>query len=391
MALQIVSFRGVIDKKTLSDYKGKLNYDLETVEERIGLTKDILKIEEINGVEFSKDDFWLEVSDMACCKSNINTSNALYSETDVAQYLEGLGSYILAKDRKPKEDKEKLKIYRDYDLFKRMLEETEKVGRLGKANSDMNNEVSVFVQQGNYRKAIEKKIFSEDIRNISGLKDYDNFRKYLIELRTSKEYRDKIKERVGGNTIKIGSKNTPLNIFIASTIKKNLGIVKNDMIDLKEMIVRPFSAKLETKGDYTPDWNELDMFDEKHVKELIRVKTGNDLQDDLTCIAIDLENLLKKVKLTDNQREILNLWRQNKTQIEIGEILEISNSTVSRTIGTIVKNIINEYERQYEDWYYLNIRKGEYKKCSKCGEIKLVSRFNKNGSRGYMSMCKECR
>ena len=41
--------------------------------------------------------------------------------------------------------------------------------------------------------------------------------------------------------------------------------------------------------------------------------------------------------------------------------------------------------------YYLNIRKGEYKRCNKCGEIKLVNKFNKNGSKGVLSICKKCR
>lgn len=150
---------------------------------------------------------------------------------------------------------------------------------------------------------------------------------------------------------------------------------------------------LDTK--YKCELGEIDFFDVNNVKAVLQLdvedlKYEYDLE---TIIVIKdfLNKVVDKTPLTDKQKNVLNLWRQNKTQIEIGEILEISNSTVSRTIGTIVKNIINEYERQYEDWYYLNIRKGEYKKCSKCGEIKLVSRFDKNGSKGYRSSCKECR
>ena len=60
-------------------------------------------------------------------------------------------------------------------------------------------------------------------------------------------------------------------------------------------------------------------------------------------------------------------------------------------MDTIINMIIKQYEEDYEDWYYLNIRKGNYKKCNRCGEIKLVSRFDKNGKKGLLSICKKCR
>ena len=56
-------------------------------------------------------------------------------------------------------------------------------------------------------------------------------------------------------------------------------------------------------------------------------------------------------------------------------------------------DFINEYEKQYTDWYYLNKVKGTYKKCCRCGEIKLVQEFDvdKNLKSGIKSACKECR
>jgi len=50
---------------------------------------------------------------------------------------------------------------------------------------------------------------------------------------------------------------------------------------------------------------------------------------------------------------------------------------------------------QYLDWYYLNQAKGRYKKCNRCGQIKLAlpRYFSKNASSkdGFYSICKECR
>lgn len=47
------------------------------------------------------------------------------------------------------------------------------------------------------------------------------------------------------------------------------------------------------------------------------------------------------------------------------------------------------------DWYYLNIEKGKYKKCSRCGQIKLAHNKyfsqNKTSKDGFYSICKCCR
>lgn len=50
---------------------------------------------------------------------------------------------------------------------------------------------------------------------------------------------------------------------------------------------------------------------------------------------------------------------------------------------------------QYLDYYYREVEKGTYKKCSKCGAIKLANKkyFNLNSGAkdGLYSICKECR
>ena len=61
----------------------------------------------------------------------------------------------------------------------------------------------------------------------------------------------------------------------------------------------------------------------------------------------------------------------------------------------IPKLIASAAEDQYLYWYYLNVEKGTYKKCSRCGEIKLAKNkyFSKNKTSrdGYYSICKQCR
>ncbi len=61
----------------------------------------------------------------------------------------------------------------------------------------------------------------------------------------------------------------------------------------------------------------------------------------------------------------------------------------------IPKTIAETAKRRYIDWYYLNVEYGHYKKCSRCGQIKLIHPqfFSKNKASkdGFYSICKECR
>lgn len=61
----------------------------------------------------------------------------------------------------------------------------------------------------------------------------------------------------------------------------------------------------------------------------------------------------------------------------------------------IPKLIASSAEDEYLDWYYLSEKKGKYKKCSRCGQIKLAHNKyfskNKTSKDGFYSICKCCR
>lgn len=61
----------------------------------------------------------------------------------------------------------------------------------------------------------------------------------------------------------------------------------------------------------------------------------------------------------------------------------------------IPKLIAQQAQEEFLDYWYLTVEKGEYKKCSRCGQIKLANNryFSKNTTSkdGYYSLCKDCR
>ena len=52
-------------------------------------------------------------------------------------------------------------------------------------------------------------------------------------------------------------------------------------------------------------------------------------------------------------------------------------------------------ENDYLNWYYTHVERGQYKRCSRCGQVKLAHNKyfskNKTSKDGFYSICKECR
>jgi hypothetical protein len=78
--------------------------------------------------------------------------------------------------------------------------------------------------------------------------------------------------------------------------------------------------------------------------------------------------------------------------IDISNKLNIPQTNVSKRIAIICKKLSCAYEQLFIDYYYTYLVKGTYKRCSKCGENKLIYKFKNNptASDGKYSICKEC-
>ena len=89
-----------------------------------------------------------------------------------------------------------------------------------------------------------------------------------------------------------------------------------------------------------------------------------------------------------------NIEIQEKIQEEFGVTHSVEYIS-SLWRNKIPKLIASAAEDQLLDWYYLNEEKGKYKRCSRCGEIKLAHNKyfskNKTSKDGFYSICKCCR
>lgn len=382
MAFNNGYFRGSIGNKTILDYKNKLDYNIEDLEERKNEVEKLLSIENVGGIEFSNEEFWNEVWDMGVCKAGINTDETLWSETNVCLTLESMANYLLAKHSKDKKDN--IKIYDSYELFKRAIQEQETIMKYGEAEEDG---MIVFRQRRNYKLDPKPTVTSSDKKRFNEINNYDNYKGYLISLRDNKELREELADKLDlDNGIKIKSSSDVYKFTL-----RHLPLVSDDMLNVKLQKERAIKWKspLRDSGNEI-DWEYLDMFDEDHVRALLAVPNDIEVANDMYMTR---DMLVEKAKLTEVQKKILELWKKDKTLQGIANILKMSHTNVKKHLDKIVKKVIDQYEKEYEEnHYYLNVVKGKYKKCSCCGEVKLISRF-RNDSKGYLGKkgkCKDC-
>ena len=399
------NMNGEIKNKKIWDFVTELDWSIDNVEERLEHVRNILGEYKIGEVNFYHE-FFEEVfnQDNPHSKVNLilNTNSARYDESNISKALEIIESYILCSPDEielRKKDKVEYKIYNSKQLYDRYEQERNLVYKLATVNSDRSNNYdkedkyrldkefenvfAIFLLPKNYKKVKDIKIESKDFERFPILKEYqqsiNHMKCKLDELMSIDE--SKIKDKEILSDIRNRKK----------AIKKNLKLLKLDMLDIKKQLEKPIIWKAPLKDNGKADYNELDMFDKNVVKELLRVHKQVDLQDDLSCILVDLDNLINKIEFTNKQRIVLNMWSDGVEPIVIARTLSMKQSAVNKYIDTIVGMIVKQYEKEYEEWYYLNIRKGTYKQCSKCGEIKLISQFDKKGKQGLQSRCKKCR
>ena len=166
-------------------------------------------------------------------------------------------------------------------------------------------------------------------------------------------------------------------------------LLKDDFINIINAKVRPILFKAPLPDEGCPEWEMFDETDPEHIKAALRVNRGNDMQDELSVIIRDLEITVSQCKWTDRQKRILELLKTDISLPQIAKEVKMDVKNFSREYDRICKRIVDKNYEKIEDWYYLNIRYGEYKKCNKCKEVKLTSKFHKKGDR-LQPNCKNC-
>lgn len=154
----------------------------------------------------------------------------------------------------------------------------------------------------------------------------------------------------------------------------------------------------------------ITFFEPKHVSALLcnysRLKEDawGKFYSDSYFLMEDLDDLIERT-LKDKYPlyyDLLIYKIDGKQNIEIQELLEKDHGVKhsleyisSLWRNKIPKLIAEQAQEDYLIWHFTVKEKGKWKRCSRCGEIKLAhNRFfskNKTSKDGYYSICKACR
>ena len=180
---------------------------------------------------------------------------------------------------------------------------------------------------------------------------------------------------------------------------------------LKTSIPLPWEEWVEydDKGNAVIRWSGVSFMDYRVISEILQVfpalkaRSEGKFDSDAWALCIDFEPLMERA-LADfpMYRRIIEYKMDRLQNVEIQGLLqrEFQFTHSVEYISSLWRNkipkmIAQKAQDEWLVWYFTYKEKGKWKRCSRCGEIKLAhSRFfsiNKTSKDGFYSICKKCR
>ena len=313
------------------------------------------------------------------------------------QYLETLADYlVLCMEKQEKKERKLLTENRMATVNKR---ETSFEGLVAQLENGEDGIYNMITNNKNMIFQPKVMITKKDVEEVPGLKQLREAIKYWEERLKTASGRD------------------------AFIIKKAIIDLRKDQYILKDSWYKPIVPKNITRSkNFIPLDDDFSFDDEGYVVpegvslcdpkvvsailcnySLLKQESWGEFERDLWFVMHDFDEVadaaLKDYPLYERIVEykvdgLQNIDIQEKIQMEFG-IKHSVEYISSLWRNKIPKLIASEAEDRVLDNYFLNEMKGKYKKCSRCGEIKLAHNKyfskNKTSKDGFYSICKCCR
>lgn len=396
-------FKGIIDGKELKDYKKLIDWNVDNEDKRIELINNIFNLDTIG----SQDAYWQDVWDCGVCKSNLDKTSARWEETNVANFLETVGTYfIYGYDKIEKKRKKELELFetttledistdknyrlappdvikksdfRMRELFAGTYEDY--VDKVSKTRYEVKSRESWERIKHNEEEKI--KLLADAQRNLDILNEQMKEFKKGVRLQYCKE-----------NEIICNGKTRGTNVTLYH-LTSNIRDVKDYMIMCKLSYTNRVMIKPDKCKTSYNILEKVDYLDPTHIRAMLSLgRMKLDPSKDISIIAYDINKKIKEMysngELSDRDMYIIEGLQYNVPQETLAKELNIKPQNVEKTITRISDNIVKSFYNDHMDLYFLNESKGRYRTCNRCKETKLVSFFNKNGKKGLKPMCKKC-
>ena len=172
----------------------------------------------------------------------------------------------------------------------------------------------------------------------------------------------------------------------------------------------PEKIQFDEKNEPYCEDGQFSFFDYKHISallcnyEALKIESHGHYEGDIWYILQDLDDLINQTLKNDYPMfyDLLFYKIDGLSNAEIQEKIE-KNYGILHTPEylsalwrkKIPKLLAEQAKKNYLEWYYMNKEYGKWKRCSRCGEIKLAHNlfFSKNNTSkdGWYSICKDCR
>lgn len=315
-------------------------------------------------------------------------------------YLSKMADYLVTPITK--QEKKERKILTDNRLVTiKKKRETSYEGLITKLEQGENGLYNLIRNDKNIILSPKKEITQKDLETIPGLK----------------ELRDAIKE-VKAAAAKATGKKKYLLTKQAIDMMQDQYVLKNSFrqpIYSKNTIKSLAKVNLDEHiyiGEDGEPYSDarINLFTPAHVVALLcnysalKEETWDNFNSDIRWLLLDLEKIIDKA-LKDKfpmYYDLLIYKIDGKQNIEIQELLYqdygIKHSVEyisSLWRKKIPKLICEQAKKDWIEWHYTIEEKGKWKRCSRCGQIKLAHNyfFSKNSTSKdkFYSICKECR
>ena len=314
-------------------------------------------------------------------------------------YLDKLAKYLT--DPITAQEKKEKFIYTENQMITVNKRETSYEGLASKFESGEDGIFNIIANDKNIRFTFKKQISQNDIDTIPGLSE-------LVEAINRVE--QEMKAATGKRKFLLGQQ------IIA--MRKDQYELKNDIRQSphsKTLIKTLAKINLEEKITIDKEGNPhsagyISFFNPEHISLLLcnyaqlKEESWDRFDSDMKWALLDLEKLVEScLKEKYPLYYDLVIYKiDGKQNIEIQQLLNdkynIKHSVeyISALWRNKIPKLISKYaEDEYLIWHYTFKEYGKWKRCSKCGQIKLAHNHffskNKTSKDGFYSICKECR
>lgn len=344
----------------------KMDYSLETPEERTEKVKEIVT----------------------------NTP----SEKLTPYYLNRLTEYIF--DAIPKKERLENTIITNNHLSNINDREISFEGLISKLENGEDGIYNMIANDKNIIFSPKIEITEEDKETIPGMRELTNEIARLEELakgvrgRRAMLLKKQLIEMHKDQYVLKGAYKKPIHF---TKIKKSF-----PKLDLTEKVTINAEGEIHSTGLinlFTPSHISLLLCNYSRIKE----ECWDKFESDMRWIMEDLDNLIEKTFVNYPLYKDLIIYKiDGKSNAEIQDLLSIDHGIrhsveylSSLWRNKIPKMIAETAVKDYLVWHYTFKERGKWKRCSRCGKIKLANNhfFSKNSTSKdkFYSICKECR